>query len=95
MSKVKSLRTLAEEELEIDFSKVLSMSDKVTLMDKMLMLPMHKIDKARANGKLPSFVQSCATMLWECRLSEYFEVLDRCRKIAAEDKEAKKGASFI
>ncbi len=93
MGKVKSLRTLAEEELGIDFSKVLSMSDKVTLIDKML--PIHKIDTARANGKLPSFVQGCATLLCECRLSEYFEVLDKCRKIAAEDKEAKNRTSFI
>lgn len=85
MSKAKYQRTIAEEKLGINFSKAFSAKDRVILMDKMLMLPMAKIEEAQKNAELPIFLLSCAKLLKEGNLCEYFEVFSKLIEIC--DKE--------
>lgn len=92
MSKAKYQRTIAEEKLGIDFSKAFSAKDRVILMDKMLML---KIEEARKNAELPVFLQSCARLLKEGNLGEYFDVFPKLKEMCEKEEVNTNRIGFI
>lgn len=89
------VKTELEERLEIASSQLFTMNEKVTLMEKLLAQPMSKVREFQADATLPSFVRNLAQLLWNNQLPDYLDCLGNCRRMAAEDKEARKETSFI
>lgn len=95
MSKSKSIKTELEERLEIASSQLFTMNEKLSLMEKLLAQPMSKVREFQGDATLPSFVRNLAQLLWNNQLPDYLDCLDKCRRMAAEDKKARKETSFI
>lgn len=87
--RVKSVKATVLEEVgfRLPPRKLLSANDKVDIMEQFLMMPAAKVAALQQNGKLPSFVQQVARLLFNNNLCEYFEVLKMCQEMAREEKQ--------
>jgi hypothetical protein len=66
-------------------SNVLPASHKVLIMEYLLSCPTKEVQKY-SDIEYPTFINECATLLYNDRLYEFMKVLSICRDMAEEDK---------